>query len=88
LDYLIIAGRRDTTFPPGWATKSALLLGKSAQLEFFDKGHDMLKLPEEAKAVMTFLGSRLLRVSAWEQDPDVHLIGAGGNGGIFVERVS
>ena len=89
VDCLIIAGHRDTTVSPRWAKKSALLWGDAAEVAFFDKKHDMLRSPEEAKAVMTFFGSRLVRISAWEQDPDVHLIGAGGeNGGAFVNRIT
>jgi predicted esterase len=92
-DCLILAGRRDTTVPPSWANKSAALFSGtahcvggttldskrfSAEVVFFDKAHGMLGSPQEAKAVMTFLAPRLVRISAWEQDPDVYLVGASG----------
>ena len=56
-----------------------------AEVVFFEKAHGMLASPEEAIAVMTFLAPRLRKISAWEQDPDVYLVGSKETGGATVE---
>ena len=56
-----------------------------AEVAFFEKAHGMLASPEEAAAVMNFLAPRLRKISAWEQDPDVYLVGSKEAGSATVE---